>query len=148
MDSPPQGVIARLALMFGLGAGMACIFVSNQAAALADISREMTGRASILYSVQRQIGAATGVAILSTVLLTVRTPRATLEGRTVPDLNAFRAAFMVAAGIALIGAAFATRVPDEDAAASMRKPVKRRAGEEASRRAAEPSHETVDAHAP
>jgi EmrB/QacA subfamily drug resistance transporter len=136
------------ALMFGLGAGMACIFVSNQAAALADISREMTGRASMLYSVQRQIGAATGVAILSTVLLTVGSPRATLEGRTVPDLNAFRAAFMVAAGIALIGAAFATRVPDEDAAASMRKPVKRRAGEEASRRAAEPSHETVDAHAP
>jgi EmrB/QacA subfamily drug resistance transporter len=132
------------ALMFGLGAGMACIFVSNQAAALADISREMTGRASMLYSVQRQIGAACGVALLSTIMLSVGARRTLPGGETTPDITAYRAAFLVAAGLALIGAALATRVPDEDAEASMRKPVKRRAGEEPSRRAANVSREPSD----
>jgi MFS family permease len=89
------------ALMFGLGAGMACIFVSNQAAALADISREMTGRASMLYSVQRQIGAAVGVALLSTIMLSVGSRRTLPGGETTPDIAAYRAAFLVAAGLAL-----------------------------------------------
>ncbi|HRA49095.1 MAG TPA: DHA2 family efflux MFS transporter permease subunit, partial [Thermomicrobiales bacterium] len=55
-------------MMFALGCGMACIFVSNQAAALGTISKADTGRASMLMSVQRQIGAATGVAVLSSIL--------------------------------------------------------------------------------
>jgi EmrB/QacA subfamily drug resistance transporter len=117
------------ALMFFLGSGMACIFVSNQAAALATISREETGRASMLYMVQRQIGAATGVAVLSSVLMLVGAQHTTATGTTVADLDGYRAAFLVAAALALVGAILATRVPDEDAAATMRHPPKRRAGE-------------------
>ena len=114
--------VFRLA-MFLLGCGMACVFVSNQAAALATISREQTGGASMLYMVQRQIGAATGVAVISSVLLLVGTEQV-LEGIAVPDRDGYRAAFLVAAALALVGAALATRVPDEDAAVTMRKPLK------------------------
>jgi MFS family permease len=131
------------ALMFCLGSGMACIFVSNQAAALATISREETGRASMLYMVQRQIGAAIGVAILSSVLLLVGARHITEAGTTVPDMDGYQAAFLVAAALALIGAILATRVPDEDAAATMRHPVKRRAAE-TSRDPADGSREPVD----
>ncbi|MEZ4625466.1 MAG: MFS transporter [Thermomicrobiales bacterium] len=41
--------------MFMLGTGMACVFLPNQAASMATITREQTGRASTLFSVQRQI---------------------------------------------------------------------------------------------
>ena len=58
-------------LMFFLGTGMACIFLPNQAASLSTISRERTGRATMFMSVQRQLGAAVGVALLSTVLAAV-----------------------------------------------------------------------------
>jgi EmrB/QacA subfamily drug resistance transporter len=112
------------AAMFLLGCGMACVFVSNQAAALATISRELTGRASMLYMVQRQIGAATGVAVLSSVLLMIGTDRVS-GGVSMPNQDAYRAAFLVAAALALVGAAFATRVPDEDAEITMRRPASR-----------------------
>lgn len=112
------------AAMFLLGCGMACVFVSNQAAALATISRELTGRASMLYMVQRQIGAATGVAVLSSVLLMIGTDRIS-NGLSVPNHDAYRVAFLVAAALASVGAAFGTRVPDEDAEITMRRPASR-----------------------
>lgn len=107
------------ALMFGLGCGMSCIFVSNQVAAMATISREDTGRASMLMSVQRQVGAATGVALISSVLVYVGTETIGQAGLAEPNLSAYRWAFAVAAGLALLGAAFASRVPDADAAITM-----------------------------
>ncbi len=107
-------------LMFMLGCGMACVFVSNQAAALATISKADTGRASMLYSVMRQIGAAAGVAILSSVLIIVGAEKTT-AGVSAPNQDAYQAAFLVAAALALIGATLATRIPDEDAAITMRR---------------------------
>ena len=107
-------------LMFLLGCGMACVFVSNQAAALATISKADTGRASMLYSVLRQIGAAAGVAILSSVLIVVGTWEV-IVGVSSPNQDAYQAAFLAAAAFALIGALLATRVPDEDAAITMRR---------------------------
>ena len=53
--------VVRL-LMFLIGVGMAYVFLPNQAACLATISSEATGRASTIFSVQRQLGAAIGVA--------------------------------------------------------------------------------------
>ena len=100
--------------MFALGCGMACIFVSNQAAALGTVSRADTGRASMLMSVQRQIGAATGVAVASSVLVAVGM---TIGG--VANHDAYRIAFLVGAVLALIGAGWSIAVPDADAAVTM-----------------------------
>jgi EmrB/QacA subfamily drug resistance transporter len=107
-------------LMFMMGTGMACLFLPNQAASLATISREQTGRATMFMSVQRQLGAAMGVAILSGVLAAFGTTHLDAAGVAVPDITAYRAAFFVAASLAIVGALLAFQVPDEDAAATMR----------------------------
>ena len=64
LDSGPWVVRA---LMFVVGTGMACVFLPNQAASLATISRSETGRATTIANVQRQVGAAVGVAALGSV---------------------------------------------------------------------------------
>ena len=56
-------------IMFGRGICMAFSFVPLQAATYANISSEDTGRASAIFSTQRQVAAALGVAILATVLV-------------------------------------------------------------------------------
>jgi EmrB/QacA subfamily drug resistance transporter len=116
---PETNVWLIRGFMFTLGSGMAFIFLPNQVASLATITRRDTGRATTLTNVQRQLGSALGVALLSTVLSSVGVVVATSSGTTEPNLAAYRAAFYVAAGIALIGAFVAWRVPDEEAAETM-----------------------------
>ncbi len=58
-------------LMFVLGWMMAQVMVPNQAASFAMISADSMGRASTFFNTMRQVGSATGVAILSTVLIGV-----------------------------------------------------------------------------
>jgi EmrB/QacA subfamily drug resistance transporter len=108
-------------LMFLLGVGMANIFLSNQAASMATISSEMTGRASTFISVQRQIGSALGVAILSTVLNIVGPTVVNAAGIEGPHLNAYRAAFVAAAAFAFAGSVVALlTIHDSDAESTMR----------------------------
>lgn len=107
-------------LMYLIGVGMAYVFLPNQAASLATISREATGRATMMMSVQRQLGAAVGVAVLSSVLSAVGPTHRDALGTVVPNLAAYRAAFLAAAAFALTGAVIALGVPDRDAAATMR----------------------------
>ncbi|MGH2614519.1 MAG: MFS transporter, partial [Thermomicrobiales bacterium] len=107
------------ALMFMVGFGMAYVFLPNQAASLATISRAETGRATTFTNIQRQVGAAIGVAALSSVLAV-----ASARGG-VGDLTAYRTAFLVAAGFALIGSLLALRVPDAEAAETMQMRAKR-----------------------
>ena len=118
LDSSPW--LVRL-LMFAIGVGMAYVFLPNQAASLATISRAATGRAATLSSAQRQLGAALGVAILSTVLGVVGATRPGPGGAPAPNPTAYHIAFVAAACLALIGATIAlTTVPDADAAITMR----------------------------
>lgn len=107
-------------LMFLIGGGMAFVFLPNQAAAFATISSADTGQASTLSNMQRQLGNAMGVAILSTVLVAVGPVRQLASGETVPNAGAYQAAFLAAAGLALLGAILALKVPDRDAANTMR----------------------------
>jgi EmrB/QacA subfamily drug resistance transporter len=100
-------------LMFCVGAGMAYVFLPNQAASLATISRAQTGRATTMTNVQRQVGGAIGVAAASSVLAAAGATQGA------PDTAAFRAALVVAAGFALVGAIAARNVPDEEAAETM-----------------------------
>src|SRR5690606_31634128 len=100
-------------LMFLLGVCMAYIFLPNQAASMATISREATGRASTIFSVQRQVGSAVGIAVIGSVLAIMGATTVGADGATLPNVDAYRAAFLVAAVLAVIGAAMALRVPDE-----------------------------------
>jgi EmrB/QacA subfamily drug resistance transporter len=108
-------------LLFFVGVGMAYVFLPNQAASMATISRAQTGGASMLFSVQRQMGAAIGVALLGTVLSVMGPFRTTADGLREPNLAAYHTAFFVAAGLALLGAAMAMFVPDKDAEVTMRR---------------------------
>ena len=107
---------ARLVLV-GLGLAMAQVFVPAQAAAFATISPAATARASMLFNASRQTGAAVGVAALSTVLAEVGI--VTHRGHAVvAHFAAYHWAFRLAAVVALAGAAVATTVHDDDAAAT------------------------------
>lgn len=110
-------------LMLLRGISMAVAFIPMQAATYANISRADTGRASALYSTQRQVGSAFGVAILATVWIDrtksfasgLTNPKAILAAR----VGGYHDAFFVAALLALaaMGAAFMIR--DSDAFASL-----------------------------
>lgn len=109
------------ALMFLLGTFMAYSFLPVQAAAFATISPAATGRASGLYTAQRQLGAALGVAILASVLSIVGPTIQGANGTVLPNLNAYHAAFLAAAVLALVAAAIALAVHDSDAASTMQR---------------------------
>lgn len=106
------------ALMFVMGAGMSAVFIPAQAAAFATVSPARTGRASTLFNVQRYIGGAVGVAVLTTVISAVGLVERR-GGAVVANLSAYHDAFLVAAGLALLGALAALTVRDADAAATM-----------------------------
>jgi EmrB/QacA subfamily drug resistance transporter len=115
------------ALMFIGGAGMANIFLPNQAAAFTTIDSRSTGRASTLFNAERMLGSAAGVAILSSVLGAVGVTYINASGVAVPNISAYHAAFAVAALFPFSAALLALFVPDKDAAPSMVKRGKRSA---------------------
>jgi MFS family permease len=115
-------------LMFVLGWMMAQVMVPNQAASFAMITPESMGRASTFFNTMRQLGSATGVAILSTVLIGVgSTQGAGGTGASAPDMTAYHLAFFTAALFALVAAVFSLTIHDSDAAETIvrrrRKPI-------------------------
>ena len=104
--------------MFVIGAGMAGVFLPNQAASMATIPRAKLGGASMVYSVQRQISGAMGVALLSTVLSVIGIYKAGSGGEET-NLVAWQTAFVVGGILSLIGSFMGRLVPDEDAAETM-----------------------------
>jgi EmrB/QacA subfamily drug resistance transporter len=113
------------ALMFALGWMMAQVMVPNQAASFAMITPESLGRASTFFNTMRQVGSATGVAILSTVLIGVGSTQAS-GGKTAPDMTAYHLAFFTAALFALVAAAFSLSIHDSDAAETIVRRPRRR----------------------
>ncbi len=114
-------------LMFCLGVAMGQVFVPAQAAAFATISPEATGRASTLFNVIRQLGSAIGVAVFTTAIVAVGATTI-VAGRVTPDLAAYHVAFLLAAGLAIVGAVVALTIHDSDAAATMVRRGRRGAG--------------------
>ena len=108
-------------LMFTMGISMAQVFISSQAASFATISRADTGHASSLFNSERQLGGAVGVALLTTVLALIGTTHV-VGGHLAANLWAYHAAFLAAAGIALVGALVALTISDADAAETMVRP--------------------------
>jgi EmrB/QacA subfamily drug resistance transporter len=114
-------------IMFCRGFCLSMSFIPLQAASYARISPADTGRASAIYSTQRQLGNATGVAVMSTVLLSTipaafprglsKIPVEQVGGFT----SAFRWAIAVTIGLILVAAALSSRIHDSDAAGTIRK---------------------------
>ena len=99
--------------MFGLGVGLAYVFISQQAARFATISPADTGRATALAAAIQQASSAAGIALLTTVLA-LQTPHG-----LPPTPTDFGPVFLTAAGLALAGSLLALRIRDSDAAATM-----------------------------
>jgi MFS family permease len=102
-------------LMFVFGLAMGQVMVPTQAASFAMISPESMGRASTFFNTMRQVGSATGVAILSTVLIGVGSAHAA-GGSSSPDMRAYHLAFFTAAMFALASVIFSLTIHDSDAA--------------------------------
>src|SRR6266850_409764 len=96
------------AIMFLRGVSMSLAIVASQAAAFATIRSKQIGRASALFNTNRQVAASIGVAALATVLGTHN------------SVTAFHHAFAASIVFGFLGIAFALRIHDEDAVASMR----------------------------
>jgi hypothetical protein len=80
------------------------------------ISPASMGRASTFFNTMRQVGSATGVAVLSTVLIGVASVSGHTHSAARPGINAYHFAFLTAAVFALIGVAFSWSIHDSDAA--------------------------------
>ena len=107
-------------MMFGRGLCMGFAFVPMQAASYATIDPAQNGRASSIFSTQRQVAVSIGVAIMASILAAhmslSRSPSADDVGRA---LTGVRWAFGVAVGLALCSALAAWFIRDEDAEATM-----------------------------
>ena len=108
------------ALMFGRGVCMGFAFVPMQAASYATIEPAQNGRASSIFSTQRQVGVSLGVAIVASILAAhMSLSRAPLANEVNRALTGVRWAFGVAVILALLAAVCAWFIRDEDAAATM-----------------------------
>jgi EmrB/QacA subfamily drug resistance transporter len=107
-------------LLFLRGFAMGFTFVAVQAASYARIVPADNGRASAIFSTQRQMAVSLGIALMSTILASFA-PLGRVPDDPVEALTGYRWAFAAATGLALIAAALATRIRDEDAAATMQR---------------------------
>jgi EmrB/QacA subfamily drug resistance transporter len=89
------------ALMFGIGMGSGSVQLLNQAMAFDEIVPGDTGQASGLYNTSRRLGAAVGVALLSSVLASSHAADGTESG--------FSAAYVAAAVLSGLGLMVAVR---------------------------------------
>ena len=110
-------------IMFARGIFIAFLFVPLQAATYANVTPVDTGRATAIFTTQRQVAAAFGVATLATVLTSginaanagVTDPQALAQG----TLSGFHLAFVVGALLIALASLSGLLIHDEDAASTM-----------------------------
>jgi EmrB/QacA subfamily drug resistance transporter len=105
-------------IMFLRGIAMAFVFVPIQACSYANIAPQDTGRASAIYSAQRQIAASLGVAVLATVLAEALAGNGGL-GDPAGALDAFQLTMTVATALIVVAVASAFLIRDRDAASTI-----------------------------
>lgn len=105
------------ALMFLVGMANAQVFQPAQTTAFSTGAGISTGRTSALFNSLRQLGAALGVALLSTFLAAVGA-RTSRSGQN--HLAGFEVALVAAAVMAVIGLLVGLTIRDRDAASTMR----------------------------
>ena len=111
-------------LMFLRGLCMGFAFIPMQAASYATISPADTGRASSIFSTQRQIGVSLGVAVLASILTSHMRLDQILGAGADPAaidraLDGFHLAFGVSVLLAFLAAFAALFISDRDAEATM-----------------------------
>jgi predicted MFS family arabinose efflux permease len=108
------------ALMFLRGVCMGFAFVPMQAASYATIEPAQNGRASSIFSTQRQVGISLGVAIMASILgAHMSLSRAPSPDEIGQALTGVRWAFAAAVLMAVIASVFSWFIRDEDAAPTM-----------------------------
>ncbi|MGO9557615.1 MAG: MDR family MFS transporter [Acidimicrobiales bacterium] len=105
-------------LLFGMGLALGQVFVPIQAASFATISPAATGRASTMFNAVRQLGGAIGVAAFSSVVVAVGAVHL-VDHRPMANLGAYHAAFLTAAGFAILASLASLKIRDADAASTM-----------------------------
>jgi EmrB/QacA subfamily drug resistance transporter len=109
-------------LMFVRGMSMGFAFVPMQAASYATIPPAQNGRASSLFSTQRQVSVSVGVAVLASILTSygALNPRLLVDGGNVAHaLDGVHIAILVTVGLAAVSSVMALFIRDEDARATM-----------------------------
>ena len=95
-------------------------FVPMQAASYATIQPSQNGRASSLFSTQRQVGVSFGVAVLASVLAAHMSLARVVEPAGVARaLDGVHLAFWLAVAFALVAGVSALFIRDDDARATM-----------------------------
>jgi predicted MFS family arabinose efflux permease len=110
-------------LMFCVGASMSFVFIPLQASVFARIRQSDMGNASAIYNAQRQVASALGVAVLATALALALPGGNVTKGSAeyiAGQVSAFHDVFLLAAGLAFVGAIISLFIKDSDAAATMR----------------------------
>ncbi|MUH50534.1 MAG: DHA2 family efflux MFS transporter permease subunit [Actinobacteria bacterium] len=107
-------------LMVARGFCMGFAFVPMQASSYATIAPADNGRASAIFSTQRQVAISLAVAVLGTILARYITMGPTgLVSDPQRALAGFHMTFVVAGGLALLGSVAALFIRDSDAAGTM-----------------------------
>ncbi|MFD1674780.1 MDR family MFS transporter [Alicyclobacillus fodiniaquatilis] len=107
-------------IMFGLGLGVAAVFISSQTASMATIDKVRTGQASSIFNSSKQLGSAIGVAV-STILLSSLTDHNVTNTRTTVHLLGYHVGFLAGALTAALSLVVARMLQDDDAIQSMTK---------------------------
>jgi EmrB/QacA subfamily drug resistance transporter len=108
-------------MMFLRGLCMGFAFVPMQAASYATIAPSDNGRASAIFSTQRQVAVSIGVAILASILASYMSlSRPPAPGDVAEALTGYRWAFGLAVAFAFASALAAWFIRDSDAEATMR----------------------------
>jgi EmrB/QacA subfamily drug resistance transporter len=110
-------------ILFFAGFSNSFVFQTAQTLAFAVASQTTTtSRISALYNTQRQMGAALGVGVLSSIIALVGPTRLLAGGALVANLPSYQWAFALAAALTSVGAVIALTVHDRDAISTMRPP--------------------------
>lgn len=112
-------LIRGMMLLRGLAMGFA--FVPMQAASYATIAPADNGRASSVFSTQRQVAVSVGVAVLASILASFMSFSRPAVGQAAMDraLEGYQWAFTVAVGFSLAAFVAALFIRDSEAAATM-----------------------------
>lgn len=111
-------------IMLCRGWSFALVLIPIQTATYTTIKPQEMGRASAIFNANRQVAASFGVALLATVLSSRLSAHDTILGplgNPTAALDAFHEAFVVAAGLSLLGMLAAAFISDREATAMMRR---------------------------
>ncbi len=117
---PGTSVWTIRSISFLLGMGMSAIFLPSQTASFATVPPARIARGTTLFQSQQRLGAALGVAGITTVATAVGTTHV-VSGHLEPNLTAYRVGLLSAALVMLGTALAALFVSDADAAETMRR---------------------------